>query len=391
LEDRIAELRRALPSGAQIYHSLKSNPLPALIEASVNAGCRPEICSIGELNVALDTDANPALFLYSGPGKSEAEIQYAIANGVRQFSIESWVDLARLCSIAQRYPDFRIRCLLRVNPKVHINAGLAMSGSITQFGFEEEHLIAGKEKLIELPNNVSVTGFHIYYGTQIPTEDALVASFTEGIACAERLCELLSFKASVLDLGGGFPWAYAKEEEPINFDAIGARLESILAARNRTRDAELWFESGRYITASCGVLVTKVLDIKPAKDDHSFIVMDSGINHLGGMSGLGRVVRPYMAVKCSDNQLDTFVDKTKRIIVGPLCSPLDRLATNSVIDNVDIGDLLHIPNVGAYGLTASLIGFLSHPAPSEIVVRDNHVKAVYRLNTGHIKTNISGA
>ena len=391
LEDRIAELRQALPLGANIYHSLKSNPLPALIEASVNAGCRPEICSIGELEVALNTSADPALFLYSGPGKSEAEIHTAITNGFRQFSIESWTDLTRLCGITECYPDSSIKCLLRVNPKVHINAGLAMSGSLTQFGFEEELLVVGREKLAELPSNVTIIGFHVYYGTQISTEDALVASFTEGIACAERLCEVLSIKASVLDLGGGFPWAYAKEEDSVSFNAIATRLESVLAARNYTRDAELWFESGRYITASCGVLVSKVLDIKPAKDNHSFIVLDSGINHLGGMSGLGRVVRPYMTVKCNDdNKVDDLADKTKKIIVGPLCSPLDRLATNSIIDNVQIGDLLHVPNVGAYGLTASLTGFLSHPAPNEVVVRDNYVCAVYRLSTGHKKNNLFG-
>lgn len=390
LDERIAELRSALPEGAHIYHSLKSNPLPALVEASVIAGCRPEVCSIGELSVALATGANPAFFLYSGPGKSAVEIEWALANGVRQFSVESWVDLARLCDISVSYPDAKLSCLLRVNPKVHINAGLAMSGSLTQFGFEEELLVAGKNRLLELPENISIVGFHIYYGTQIPSEDALFESFSEGIACAERLCESLSIKASVLDLGGGFPWPYAKAEEPISFNSLAERLEPILAARNHTRDAELWFESGRYITASCGVFLSTVLDVKPAKDNHSFIVLDSGINHLGGMSGLGRVVRPYMTVNCNETQFDKSEEKVKKIIVGPLCSPLDRLATNSQMDHVNVGDLLHIPNVGAYGLTASLTGFLSHPAPREVVVRDGHVRAVYRLNTGHTKLNLSG-
>jgi len=385
LEAAVARLKAALPSGAIIYHSLKSNPLPALLQASVAAGCRPEICSTGELAVALASGSASADFLYSGPGKSPGELRAALQAGVRQFSVESWGDLDRLKQAASAFASAQIRILLRVNPAEGIQAGLAMSGSATQFGFEEADLCAEAARLTGLGSQLSIAGFHVYYGTQIPTEDSLLASFSNAIACCERLSAALNLRPEVLDLGGGFPWPYASEGEGADFSQLAERLQPILAARNWTRDAALWFESGRYITAACGTWVSRVLDVKTGKDGQRFVVMDSGINHLGGMAGLGRVVRPYTGF-ISGRAADA--DAAKAAVVGPLCSPLDRLASQAPLGNVQVDDLLAIPNTGAYGLTASLTGFLSHPAPLELVLRRGEPQAVFQLRTGHAPLNL---
>lgn len=384
LEAAVARLKAALPKGATIYHSLKSNPLPALLKASVAAGCKPEICSPGELAVALASGSAPAEFLYSGPGKSPGELRAALKAGVRQFSVESWVDLARLEREASAFASAQLRLLLRVNPAEGIQAGLAMSGSATQFGFEEADLLSGQERLGALGPQLKIVGFHVYYGTQIPNEDSLLASFTSAIACCERLSQALNLRPEVLDLGGGFPWPYASAGEGADFSQLGARLAPVLAARNWTQQAELWFESGRYITAACGTWVSRVLDVKTGKDGQPFVVMDSGINHLGGMAGLGRVVRPYTGF-ISGRAAD---DSAKAAVVGPLCSPLDRLASQAPLGNVQVDDLLAIPNTGAYGLTASLSGFLSHPAPIELVLRQGEPQGAFQLRTGHAPLNL---
>lgn len=384
LEAAVARLKAALPSGAIIYHSLKSNPLPALLQASVAAGCKPEICSTGELAVALASGSAPAEFLYSGPGKSPGELRAALKAGVRQFSVESWVDLARLEQAASAFASAQLRLLLRVNPAEGIQAGLAMSGSATQFGFEEADVLSGQERLRALSPQLKIVGFHVYYGTQIPNEDSLLASFTSAIACCERLSAALNLRPEVLDLGGGFPWPYASAGEGADFSQLGARLAPVLAARTWTQQAELWFESGRYITAACGTWVSRVLDVKTGKDGQPFVVMDSGINHLGGMAGLGRVVRPYTGF-ISGRAAD---DAAKAAVVGPLCSPLDRLASQAPLGNVQVDDLLAIPNTGAYGLTASLTGFLSHPAPIELVLRQGEPQGVFQLRTGHAPLNL---
>jgi diaminopimelate decarboxylase len=380
LQARVAALQAALPEGARIYHSLKSNPLPALLQASVAAGCLPEICSSGELAVALQSGCPAEQFLYSGPGKSSREMDEALHAGVRRFSVESWGDLARLNQLAVQHAQAQLEVLLRVNPAEGIQAGLAMSGSATQFGFEEQALIDGAARLRELAPNVSLLGLHVYYGTQIPNEDSLLASFTAAIACGERISAALAWQPRVLDLGGGFPWPYATEGQGPDFSQLRERLAPVLAARQHTRAAALWFESGRYITAACGTWVSEVLDVKTAKDGQTFVVMDSGINHLGGMAGLGRVVRPYSGVQAAQPAQP---DSPKCALVGPLCSPLDRLASQVPLAQVQAGDFLAIPNTGAYGLSASLIGFLSHPAPKELVLQNGQPRALFQLNTGH--------
>ncbi|HRH78552.1 MAG TPA: hypothetical protein PK129_14490, partial [Cellvibrionaceae bacterium] len=141
----------------------------------------------------------------------------------------------------------------------------------------------------------------------------------------------------------------------------------------------------RYITAACGTWVSRVLDVKTGKDGQRFVVMDSGINHLGGMAGLGRVVRPYTGF-ISGRAADA--DAATAAVVGPLCSPLDRLASQAPLGTVQVDDLLAIPNTGAYGLTASLTGFLSHPAPLELVLRRGEPQAVFQLRTGHAPLNL---
>ena len=115
------------------------------------------------------------------------------------------------------------------------------------------------------------------------------------------------------------------------------------------------------------------------------IVLDTGIHHLGGMSGLGRIPRPVIAMRNLTREPTTTAQVD---IVGPLCSPLDSLARGITIPLPEVGDVLASPNVGAYGLSASLIGFLSHSAPKEVSVRGSEVIETWQLRTGHQRLDV---
>ncbi|MBK8035518.1 MAG: hypothetical protein IPK22_00045 [Verrucomicrobiaceae bacterium] len=135
------------------------------------------------------------------------------------------------------------------------------------------------------------------------------------------------------------------------------------------RQGSACFESGRYLCASSGTLLTTVLDVKKA-GMKTFIVLDTGIHHLGGMSGLGRIPRAALTLinLTAKREGEIVAD-----VVGPLCSPLDSLARGQKMSPVEVGDVLAVPNVGAYGLTASLLGFLSHTTPEEVAYRGHEV------------------
>lgn len=144
--------------------------------------------------------------------------------------------------------------------------------------------------------------------------------------------------------------------------------------------AEIWFESGRGLVAAAGRLLTTVRDVKE-RGGSTVLVVDAGVNVLGGMSGLGRVLRPSTRLRNLSNPdgATTTVD-----VVGPLCTPLDRLAVNSTVAAPRVGDLLCVENVGAYATTAALSAFLSRPPAVEVVVDGDDVVEAWTLASGHL-------
>jgi diaminopimelate decarboxylase len=149
------------------------------------------------------------------------------------------------------------------------------------------------------------------------------------------------------------------------------------------RDGEpvIAFESGRYLVGDSGRLVTTVTDVKNSRGN-TYAVLDAGINHLGGLSGLGRLL-PLSAQPLSGSgpAADDAGDREPAMVTlaGPLCTPADILARAVDLPGLRPGDLLAFPNVGAYGLSASLLGFLGHPAPAELVVDGTETVSAGRL------------
>ncbi len=379
---RAQELQALFPTAAnpRLMYSFKSNPLPSVATELRQNGCEADLTSPGEIDAALEAGFDLSCALYGGPGKEMAEIQFALEAGVRQFSIESWNDLSEIAAAA-RTMNVKATGLLRVNPSQPPKAKLAMAGVASQFGFEQEafteadrsHLAAAAAA-----DSVKVKGIHVYWGTQIDGVEALAACFRSGIETAEEVSELLEFPLSILNLGGGFPWPYAKSGER-DLSELKSALSEIHAQSGSAKNAEWWFESGRYLSASSGTLLTRVVDLKTSKKDRQYAIVDTGIHHLGGMTGLGRI--PRFAIDALP--LNPRLGEMTIDLVGQLCTPLDCLARNLTMPTLERGDLLAIPNVGAYGATGSLTGFLSRPAPLEIAYRGTSTVAVHQLRGGH--------
>lgn len=379
VEQRLGELRSFLPEGASIYYSLKANPLPAIVSALVERGAAAEVSSPGELEAALSAAAPPDGILYTGPGKTCGEIKQALDAGVTFFSCESAGDYTRIAQAAAAARK-RVRLLLRINPSKSPGAGLTMSGVSSQFGIEEDDLALLAGQLRATEGHVDVVGFHLYYGTQVAPADALEQSFRSGVEISGRLARAFGIELRVLDLGGGFSWPFAKRGKNPEL----ANLKSCVPAFVRDaglRDVRLCFESGRYLCASSGTLLTTVVDVKTSKG-RKFVVTDAGVNALGGMSGLGRIMAPQLDVE-PVSVASPGGPHAEASIVGPLCSPLDYLARNTLVPDLRPGDVIGIPNVGAYGVTASLGNFLSRPYPLEVAHRGGRVVGVYQLRGGH--------
>jgi diaminopimelate decarboxylase len=368
------ELGRVLPAGSRLLYSLKANPL-ASIGNVLSPDCDAEVSSEGELRAALDAGFDRAHILFTGPGKTEWGLNVALAEGVRYFSAESWTDLARLARVAMSRGS-RPQVLLRINAGSASGSGLSMSGNASHFGFDEASLLASLDKWREFTRAVEFVGLHVYSGTQLRDAAALAASFRVAFSIVTRVGRHLGIPVRVADVGGGFPWPFATNESTPVLEPLANELADISRTWISGSDREVWFEAGRYLCASSGTLIATVLDVKRSGRGHRQIVLDAGINVLGGMSGLGRVLAGSISVIPLENAIG---ETEPAAILGPLCTPLDVLGRGVALPAVQPGAKVAIPNVGAYGLRASLLAFLDHPAPIEVAYRNDEVVTAHQL------------
>ncbi|GGU80629.1 diaminopimelate decarboxylase [Streptomyces litmocidini] len=399
-----ADLRTALPSGTGLYYSVKANPHPLVIACLAGLGCRAEVASPGELDAALAAGVSPDRILVTAPGKSESAVAHALTRRVTHFSADSPTDLARIARQAERL-GVPADCLLRVNADRAVpGMGLSMTGTASQFGADASWILR-EPRLFRGHDTARVTGLHLYMGTNIGEQDKLLRQFSIGVELAAELRASMGEHLTTFDLGGGFGTPFARQGERPVFTSLAAELTSVLDdGLPGWRDGEITvaFESGRYLTGDCGHLLTTVLDTKESKGTR-FTVLDTGIHHLGGMSGLRRVPPVSPDVLHADADADADADGgtgvtatgsapgpvpasgaerpgTPGVLAGPLCTPLDTLSRSVPLPPMETGDVLAVPNVGAYGLSASLVAFLGHDLPVEIVVDAGHVVSATRLH-----------
>lgn len=375
-----ARLRAALPAPAALYYSLKANPHPGVVGALHRAGWRAEVSSPGELAAALAAGVPPADVLYTGPGKRDTDVLAAVRAGVGWFSVDSPYGLGQVERTAARLGT-GVRCLLRVNDDSPVGGqGLTMTGVASQFGADVDWVLAEPERFTGGPA-APVAGLHLYMGSNLASAEALLAQFTQAAGTARRLAARTGLPVDVLDLGGGFGAPFARTGQLVPLDGLRDRLAAVLddtVPGWREGRPEVAFESGRYLTATCGTLLTRVLDAKRSAG-RRVLVLESGINHLGGMSGLRRL--PPLRPDLVRTRGRTPGEPVDAIVAGPLCTPLDSLARTVDPDLAAArpGDLVAVPNVGAYGLSASLVAFLGHPLPVEATVEGGRITDVSRL------------
>lgn len=382
--DRVAaahrDLRNSLPAGTGIFYSLKANPHPdiarVLREADGLPPCRAEVSSVGELAAALEAGFSAAECLYTGPGKTEDELAYAIGKDVRTFSVESPTDLERAGRVARKL-GVVIDCLLRINRVSAMSAAsIRMMGTPSQFGIDSETLRAQLPLLHQVPGT-RLVGAHFYSMSNAKDEASLVGELRQTVTTAARLHEELGLPLDILDIGGGFGAPYAVPGSRPVYGNLKTQLESTLDAHFpywRAGTPEVVCESGRYLVGDCGELISSVTNIKDSRG-RRFVILDAGINTIGGMAGLGRLMP--LAIEVDAGRAAEGTEAAS--LVGPLCTPGDILARNAQVPALKVGDVITVPNVGAYGPTASLLLFLSRPAPREVVVRGGDIVTVSQL------------
>jgi diaminopimelate decarboxylase len=361
---KVAELRRLLPEAIHLHYAIKANPMPAVVRHMLGLVDGLDVASAAEMQVALDAGADPATVSFAGPGKTDAELARAAAAGIT-VNVESEREVEVLGRIGAAAPR-RPRVAVRVNPDFELKtSGMKMSGGPKQFGIDAERVPGVLRRIGELP--LDFQGFHIFSGSQNLRPEALIDAQQQTVELALRLAQSAPSPVKLFNMGGGFGIPYFPGEKPLDLGPVAANLAALLPqVQAALPEAELVLELGRYFVGESGVYVCRVIDRKVSRGQ-VFLVTDGGLHHhLAASGNFGQVLRKNYPVVIANHVQGSARESAS--VVGPLCTPLDLLADRMDLAQAAEGDLIAVLQSGAYGLTASPLGFLSHRAPAEVLV-----------------------
>jgi diaminopimelate decarboxylase len=362
---RVAALRAAMPTDLAIHYAVKANPYRPLLALLAGIVDGFDVASRGELIVAAEAGMETDAISFAGPGKRSSELDVAVRQRIT-VNVESEGEADRLLAIgAER--GIAPRAAVRVNPDFDLRgSGLRMSGGAKPFGVDAERAAALVKRLVDA--GVDYQGLHIFAGSQALDAEAVVDAQAQTIALAARLSDEAGVAPPLVNLGGGFGVPYFAGETPIDIARIGAALSGALDARPESvGKARFAIELGRWLVAEAGVYFTGVVDRKQSRGE-TFLVVDGGLNHVLAASGnLGTVVRRNYPIAVA-NRFGGGADDEEVSVVGPLCTPLDRLGDKVGLPHAEVGDTIAVFMTGAYGRSASPAAFLGHPPADEMLI-----------------------
>lgn len=349
----------------EVAYALKANPNLAVVRVLARMGMGADVVSAGELNRALAGGMTAGRIVFSGVGKTDAEMAHALDQGIGQFNIESEEEGRDLAMLADAR-GVRAPATLRVNPDVDAgtHAKISTGKAENKFGVAISDAPAIYARLAALPG-LDLRGVAIHIGSQIFDLAPLEAAFTRVGALVAELRAAGQIVTRV-DLGGGLGIAYRPDDEPRHPDDYGAMVARV----TRGWDVQLMFEPGRLIAGNAGVLLTQVIRVKPGAT-HPFVVVDAAMNDLA---------RP--ALYDAYHHFAPVVETRETMIaniVGPVCESGDTFATARECGVVGKGDLAVFRTAGAYGATMASMYNSRAMVPEVLVDGDRYAVVADRL------------
>ena len=336
-----------------ICYAVKANGNLAILNLLARLGSGFDIVSGGELARVVAAGGDPAKVVFSGVGKTEAEMRYALEQQILCFNLESEAELERLNTVAGDMGKVA-RISVRVNPDIDAGTHPYISTGLKQnkFGVPIERAIALYHRAATLPN-IDIVGIDCHIGSQLTELEPFLEAMDRLLALIDRLAAE-GIHIHHLDVGGGLGVNYS-DENPPHPEQYAAALKAKLVGR----DLQLIFEPGRAIIANAGVLLTRVEYLKEGEERH-FALVDAAMNDLIRPSLYGA----WMNIIPADKSLQR--PARRYDVVGPVCETGDFLGKDRELSLAQ-GDLLVVRSAGAYGFSMSS-NYNARPRAAEVLV-----------------------
>jgi diaminopimelate decarboxylase len=350
-----------------LHYALKANSTMGMVRLVRSLGAQVDANSGGEIELALRAGYLPAEIVFTGVGKTPAELEQAVSLGLKAINAESPGELARIDAIA-RARATRARVALRVNPDIdarshpHISTGLKRN----KFGVALESAFDVCIDAARRPG-LRLVGLHAHIGSQITSLEPLAGAAATLTALARRLASA-GVTLEHLDLGGGLGISYDGQPVPDVADYVAA-----LVGATRDSGCSLILEPGRWLVAPAGALVATVVDVKVHPGAPRFVVLDAGMTDLlrpALYSAFHRIVplerdgRP--GVTCD--------------VVGPVCESSDTFGVDRLLPDPRPGDRVAILDAGAYGAVMAS-NYNRRLTPAEVLVDGGRWEVIRRRQT----------
>jgi diaminopimelate decarboxylase len=344
-----------------LCYSVKANSNLKILSLLLEAGAGFDIVSGGELARVLRVGTKTDRVVFSGVGKTEAEIDAGLQAGILMFNVESAGELDVIGRRAQHLGR-RADISIRINPDVETETHpyISTGQSIHKFGVPKAEATVLYRRAAR-SEHLRVRGLACHIGSQILEVEPFLQALDELLGLALSL-QAEEIEVEYLDMGGGFGIRYA-DEQPLDLERLMRGLE----ARITGTPYRLILEPGRTVVGDAGILVTRVLYVK-RNQRKNFIVVDAGMSDLmrPSLYGSYHEIVPVQSRPC---------EKLRADVVGPLCETGDFLAENREMPDVQSSDLLAILTAGAYGYVLAS-NYNTRPRPAEVLVHGDQAEMI---------------
>lgn len=343
---------------ARVCYAVKANSNLAVIATLARLGAGADVVSEGELRRAVAAGVPPRKIVFSGVGKTDSEIVFALETGIDQFNVESEPELERLSELASAR-NITARIAIRVNPDVDAKTHekISTGKAENKFGISWQRAPAVYARAAELPG-IEATGIDVHIGSQLTDLAPFEVAFRRVADMVETL-RTQGRDITRIDLGGGLGIPYRGDNDvPPHPDEYAAMVKRSIGHLG----CELTFEPGRLIAGNAGILVSRVIYEKTG-DDRSFLIIDAAMNDLirPTLYDAYHEIRPVM--QAAETAEQVIYD-----VVGPVCETGDFMAKGRVLPRLKAGDLIAIMSAGAYGAVQAS-EYNTRPLVPEVLVQ----------------------